>query len=63
MDGWCDIVKTLGCLFAKRGHGKVDFAIVILLVKVDFDVFFPGGVYGNIKVLFEGVNEMNCIIP
>ncbi len=45
MDGWCKVVKLLECLVTKRGHGKVDFAIVIVQVKVDFDKFFSSGVY------------------
>ena len=60
--GWHDVVNTLECIFAKKSHGKVDFAVVIVPVKDDFNVFFPCGVYGNIVVSFESDDEMNWVI-
>ena len=43
----------------KRGNGKVDFTIVIVQVEVDFDVFFLGGVYGNILVSCKGIHDVS----
>jgi hypothetical protein len=36
INGWCDVVKTFECLLTKRGHGKVDFAVVIVPADIDF---------------------------
>ena len=62
MNEWHDVVKMLECPFVKRDHGKVDFAVVKVPVKVDFDVFFPVGIYENIMISFEEDNEMNSIV-
>ena len=41
-----------------RGHGKVDFAIVVAPIKVDLDVFVAGVIDRDIGVFFEGLNEV-----
>jgi len=42
LGGWCDIVETFEGLLMEWGHGKVDFTVVVLPVKVNFDAFFSG---------------------
>lgn len=36
----------------------MDFAIVVVPVKVDFDIFYCCGVYRHIIVVFETVNQV-----
>ena len=57
---WSGIVKTFEGLVAKWGHGKVDFAFVIVPIDVDLDIF--AGSVIDIIVFFEGVNEVIGIV-
>ena len=60
--GWGDIVKMFKGFFAKKGHGKVNFAIFVVPVKIDFDVFASCVINRDTVVFFECVNEMIDII-
>ena len=40
--GWGGFVETFESFVAKRGHGEVDFAFVVVPVEVDLDIFLAG---------------------
>ena len=46
------IIKTFEGFVAKRGHGKVDFAFVVVPVKVDLDIFASGVIDRDIIMFF-----------
>ena len=52
------IFKTFEGFVVKRGHGKVDFAFVVIPVEVDLDIFAAGVIGRDIIMFFEGVNEV-----
>ena len=54
--------KRLRVLGAKRGHGKVDFAFVVVPVEVDLDIFASSVIYGDVIMFFECVDEVICVV-
>ena len=46
----------------KWGHGKVDFAFVVVPVEVDLDIFAAGVINRDIIIFFQGVNEVVGIV-
>ncbi len=60
--GWSGIFKMFEGFVAKRDHGKVDFAFVIVPVEVDLVIFAAGVIDRDIVLFFEGVNEVFDIV-
>ncbi len=60
--GQSGIFKPFEGFFVKRGHGKVNFAFVIVPVEVDLDIFVAGVINRDIIMFFEGVDEVVGII-
>mgnify|MGYP006173479443 CR=1 FL=1 len=56
------ISYTFQGFVAKWGHGKVDFAFVVVSAEVDLDIFAAGVIDRDIIMFFEGVNEVVGII-
>ena len=56
------IVETFESFVAKRGHGEVDFAFVVVPIKVDLDIFVAGVIDRDIIMYFKGVNEVIGIV-
>ena len=56
------IFKMFEGFVMKRGHGKVDFALVVVPVEVDLDIFEAGVIDRDIIIFFEGVNEVVSIV-
>ncbi len=50
--------KTFEGFVVKRGHGKVDFAFVVIPVEVDLDIFAACVINRDNIIFFEGVNEV-----
>ena len=46
----------------KQGHGEVDFAFVVVPIKVDLDIFAAGVIDRDVIMFFEGVNEVIGIV-
>ena len=59
---WGGIFKTFEGFVAKQGHGKVDFAFVVVPVEVDLDIFAASVINRDIIIFFEGVNEVVGIV-
>ena len=60
--GWGGIFKTFEGFVVKRGREKVDFAFVVVPVKVDLDIFAASVIDRDIIIFFEGVNEVVGIV-
>ena len=60
--GWDGISKTFEGFVVKQGNGNRDFAIVIVPIEVDLDIFEAGVINRDIIVFFEGVNKVVGIV-
>ena len=54
--------KHLRSLWQNDGHGKVDFAFVVVPVEVDLDIFAASVIDRDIIIFFEGVDEVVGIV-
>ncbi len=59
---WGGIFKMFEVFVTKRGHGKVDFAFVIVPVEVDFYIFAASVINRDIVIFIEGVDEVVGIV-
>ena len=59
---WGGIFKLFEGFVVEWGHGKVDFAFVIVPVKIDLDIFVVSVIDRDIVMFFEDVDDMVGII-
>lgn len=48
----------LSALFAEGAHGEVYLGIVIVPIKVDFNVFLCCIIHGDVIILFDSVHQV-----
>ena len=62
MGGGYDIIESFECLLTKMVHGEVYLTIVIVPIKVDFNIFLHCFAHQDVVILFEGVDHVVGII-